>query len=358
MPSNVSLEFAEAQKKFYAATTDEERLVALMEMKSHAPSHKGAENLRSEINRKISNLKSSIERQKSISTKKGSAPTMYVKKDGIGQIAILGMPNTGKSWFLNKMVGKKVAEEATYEFSTFKPEPGMMPYEGGLIQLVELPAIVEGSASGKAQGREIISLARNSDALIILGTPEQQKIVSKELLESKIYLNRKRPPIDVKVSTFKGIQISGKEYLSFPVDQLIGYLKNIGFASSSVIITGKINSIQDVSDALNTSIVYKQCIFINSFELTEHKLVDLKDQIFLMLNKILVYTKKPGYEVDLKDPMALSKDSTLEDLAYYLHKDFAKKLKFAKVWGSTKFPGQRVGPDYILKNKDIVEISI
>lgn len=358
MPSNVSMEFAEAQKKYYAATNDEEKLAALMEMKSTAPSHKGGDNLRAEINRKIAVLKSTIERQKNIATKKGSAPTMYVKKDGVGQIVIVGMPNTGKSWFLNKMVGKKIADEELYEFSTFAPVPGMMDYEGGLIQLVELPAIVSGSASGKAQGKEIISLARNADAIIILGNKEQRDIVVKELELGKIYLNKKRPQIKVVASNFKGIQISGKKFLDFPMEQLIGYLKNIGLANSNVIISGKINSINEVSEALNNSIVYKPCIFLETFKLTDHKMVDLKDQMFLMLNKILIYTKKPGEEAELKDPLALKKGSTLEDLAYHLHKDFAKKLKFAKVWGSTKFPGQRVGPDFELKNKDIVEINI
>ncbi len=358
MPSNVSFEFAQAQKNYYAAETDEARLTALLEMKSTAPSHKGAENLRSEINRKIASLKSSLERQKSQQSKKGSAPTMFVKKEGIGQISIIGEPNTGKSWLLNKLVGKKVVDEEPYEFSTFKPEPGMMLYEGGLIQLVELPAIINGSSLGKAQGKEVISLARNSDALIILGNNEQQEIIKKELINSKIYLNKTRPPIIVKSSSFRGIQISGKEFLNFPVEQLIGYLKNIGFANSSVIISGKINSIGDVSEALNNSIVYKKALFINCRDLTEHKLSDLKDQIFLMLDKILVYTKKPGKEVDLVDPLALPKGATLQDLAEHLHKDFAKKLKFAKLWGSTKFPGQRIGPDHELKNKDIVEINI
>jgi len=358
MPSNVSFEFAAAQQKYDAAVTDEEKLAGLLEMKSTAPTHKGAENLRAEINRKIASLKSKVERSKSTSTKKGSAPSMYVKKDGIGQVAILGMPNTGKSWLLNNLVGKKLTEEANYEFTTYGPVPGMMLYEGGVLQLVELPAIVYGSAKGKVQGKEIISLARNSDAFIILGNEEQRNVVVEELKEAKIYLNKSRPPIIVKSSSFSGIQISGKEYLAFPVEQLIGYLKNTGYANSSVIISGKINSLDEVVEALNVSIVYKKVLFLDAKQITPHLLVDLKDQIFLLLDKVLVYTKKPGKDVEMVDPMALPKGSTLEDLAQHLHKDFAKKLKFAKVWGSTKFPGQRVGPDFELKNKDVVEISI
>ena len=90
----------------------------------------------------------------------------------------------------------------------------------------------------------------------------------------------------------------------------------------------------------------------------DHSLVDVKDRLFLLLDKILVFTKKPGMEADMNDPLSLPRDSTVLDLAKILHKDFAKNLKFAKVWGSTKFAGQRVGPEYVLKNKDIVEIAV
>ena len=358
MSTNVSVEFSAAQSRYDAATTDEEKLAALVEMKSTAPSHKGCESLRSEINKKIAMLRSAVERKQSSAPKKGSAPTMYVKKDGIGQVAILGMPNTGKSWLLNKLVGKKLTEEANYEFTTYEPVPGMMLYCGGMLQLVELPAIVQGSSEGRSQGKEIISLARNSDSILVLGTKEQRDIVINELKESKIFLNRSRPPIEIKVSSFKGIQISGKEFLGFGEDKLIDYLKNTGFSSSSVIITGKIDSIDDVVEALNTSIVYKKALFFDTKNVTDALISELKDHIFSTLNKVLVYTKKPGKDVELIDPMALPKGATLGDLAEHLHKDFAKKLKFAKVWGSTKFPGQRVGPEFELQNKDVVEISI
>jgi uncharacterized protein len=358
MPTNVPIEYQEAEAKYDTASTDEERLAALIEMKSHAPSHKGAEKLRSEINKKIATLKSKVERLQNSSTKKGSAPTMYVKKDGIGQVAIVGMPNTGKSWLLNKLVGKVLAEEADYEFTTYEPVPGMAPYEGGMLQLVELPAIVEGSSKGRVQGKEIISLIRNSDSVLILGKKEQRDVVANELKESKIFLNKTRPPIEIKSSTFRGIQISGKEHLGFSEEKLIEYLKNTGFSNASVIITGKIESIEDVIEAQNTSIVYKKALFLDARNVTDALVAELKDHIFSTLDKVLIYTKKPGKDVELIDPMALAVGSTLENLAEHLHKDFAKKLKFAKVWGSTKFPGQRVGPEFELKNKDVVEINI
>jgi hypothetical protein len=99
-------------------------------------------------------------------------------------------------------------------------------------------------------------------------------------------------------------------------------------------------------------------VFVNPYDVTDHSLIDLKDKLFLLLDTILVFTKKPGREADLNDPLAVPRGATVLDVAKLLHKDFAKNLKFAKVWGSAKFPGQMVGPDFVLKNKDIVEIAV
>ena len=67
-----------------------------------------------------------------------------------------------------------------------------------------------------------------------------------------------------------------------------------------------------------------------------------------------MWTKKPGEEKAEK-PLALKEGSTVEDVANVLHKDF-KKFKFAKIWGSGKFQGQRVARNYELKDGDTVEI--
>ena len=47
----------------------------------------------------------------------------------------------------------------------------------------------------------------------------------------------------------------------------------------------------------------------------------------------------------------------MKDLASTIHKDLAHTLKGARVWGSAKFEGQLVTPDYVLQDRDIVEIK-
>jgi len=81
-------------------------------------------------------------------------------------------------------------------------------------------------------------------------------------------------------------------------------------------------------------------------------------EIYGMASLIRVYTKSPGKEPDLGSPFVLLKDSTLEELAEQIHKDFVTKLKFAKVWGRSVFDGQMIQRDYVLQDGDIVEIHI
>jgi len=360
MANNASIAFGAAQNKYHAAKTPEERLAALLEMQTEMPKHKAAEKLRYDLNKKVAEQKGEIERLKASSAKKGSgAASMFIKKEGTGQIVIVGLPNSGKSWMLNKIAGKKITEETPYPFATKEPAPAMFNYDGSAVQIVELPALIEGSSEGKAQGREIIGIVRNADAVLFTITSEEdKKVLTSELEKSYIYLNRTRPSIVVKASSFPGVQMSGKEFLKFSHLQLEQYLKNSGYANSQVIISGTINSLAEVAEAMDEKICYKKAVFINPYEVDDHSLVDLKDKLFIMLDKILVFTKKPGREADMSAPLSLDKDSTVLDLAKLLHKDFAKNLKFAKVWGSAKFPGQMVGPEYTLKNKDVVEIAV
>jgi ribosome-interacting GTPase 1 len=84
----------------------------------------------------------------------------------------------------------------------------------------------------------------------------------------------------------------------------------------------------------------------------------LKKAVFLNSRTIRVYSKERGKEPDLKTPFTLSAGSSVLELAEIIHKDFVRNLKYACIWGSAKFDGQRVQKDYILKDKDIVEYHV
>jgi hypothetical protein len=85
---------------------------------------------------------------------------------------------------------------------------------------------------------------------------------------------------------------------------------------------------------------------------------ELKKEVYQLLDIVRVYTKVPGKEPDLSEPVILKKGSTIDDVALSVHKDFAAKLRYAKVWGSGKFDGQMVNRDYRVSEGDVIELHI
>jgi len=87
-------------------------------------------------------------------------------------------------------------------------------------------------------------------------------------------------------------------------------------------------------------------------------LEELGENIYRALDIIRVYTKAPGQPPDLNEPVVAKKGSTVEEVAESIHKDFRSQLKYAQVWGSGKFDGQRVKRQHVLQEGDIVELHV
>ena len=77
-----------------------------------------------------------------------------------------------------------------------------------------------------------------------------------------------------------------------------------------------------------------------------------------MLDVIRVYTKTPGNKADMTDPIVLETGSTLEIAAIAIHKSFANRMKYARIWGSGKFDGIMVKRDHVLQDGDIIELHV
>ncbi len=365
MPANVSYEYANAQRKYDEAKTTEEKLIALQEMASTAPSHKGAENLRKDISRKIASLKSKMEKQTAATKKSGY--TINVKKEGAGQVLVVGLPNSGKSTFLAEYTNAK-PEIAAYPFTTTKPEIGTLNYGGANIQLIELPSFLE---SGELSS-QIYSMIRVSDALVLIISDDniyQLEQIIKYLEKKDIYLVKKKPNVKVIKSDFLGVAFVNEPNLLVDKEKAINLLKDSGYRSHTFILNQKIN-MDDLLLIINPRAKYLDCICVNvpindikkssnfykKIEIFDfHDKEDVTDKIFNMLNKIIVYTKKPGKKADTKEPLVLDDNTTVLSAAKDIHKTIYKNLKSARVWGSTRYPGQEVSKNYILKNKDIVE---
>lgn len=365
MPANASYEFGVAQRKYDEAKTDEEKVIALQGMLSTAPTHKGSENLRRDISKRIADLKNKMEKRAAALKKTGHS--VGIRKEGAGQVVIIGLANSGKSTFLTKFTNAKPVI-APYPFTTTKPEIGTLNYGGALIQLVELPSFLE----SKEMANKLFSIIRSADAIVFLvpnsEIEQRDKLIS--LLESQdIYVTKQKPKIELNKSSELGITFINEQNLALTKEQAISLLKDSGYRNHTVIL-GQKTTTNDLLLLMNPRAVYIPSIFVimpfskvkidaNNYKTI--KTFDFKDEtkiteeIFKMVNKIIVYTKKPGQKADLSDPLVLEKGTNVKEAAKQIHKSISKELKSAKVWGSTRFPGQNVSKDYVLQDRDIVE---
>lgn len=310
MPINAGYEYAAAQKVYDEAKTTQEKIRALQGMLTAAPKHKGAEKLLQEIKTKISKLKEKQEKDKA--RKKSSGKSFFIKKEGAAQVALVGVTNSGKSFLLSKLTGAKV-EIAEYEYTTKKPEVGVLDYEGVKIQLIEIPALFPGMAT-KGMGPTWFSVVRNCDLVVMVldgkrDCSEQLKIIEAEFKEAFISFGDQRERIDYG-DVMPCLVVINKEFKHIKTKYKVSFIS------------------------------------------------DLRENIWKKLGLIYVFTKMPGKPKDYP-PVALKKGSLVQNLAEIVHKDFIKRFKYAKIWGkSVKHNGTSVGLEHALEEKDTIEFHL
>src|SRR4030043_1045331 len=330
MPANLPPEYFNAEKRFKQASTPSEKITALEYLISTVPKHKGTDKLRADLRRRLSQF-----RKETLSKKKGGRGDLYVvQKEGAAQIALVGFPNTGKSSLLACLTNA-LPVIADYPISTLTPLPGMMPFEDIQIQLVDLPPIGNEATDGWVSG-----ILRYADALILIVDLIEDSEVQAELLIDQL----KRWNIHI-ISNLKS-QISDSQ-------TSVGLFKRALIVANKNDLPGSEDNFFRLRERYESTC---QCIAISA--LKKENLEELKRAFFNISGIIRVYSKPPGKEPDLSTPFTIPSGSTLLDLARFIHKDFLFNLKFARIWGSAKFDGQRVEKNYVLKDRDIVEFHV
>ncbi|WP_175059610.1 GTP-binding protein [Thermococcus sp. 2319x1] len=386
MPTNVTAEYLAAEEEYRQAKTIPEKIRALEKMYATVPKHKGTEKLRLQIKRKLAELRKELEKQQS--QRKGGGYSFSVKKEGAAQIALAGLPNVGKSSLLKVLAGVE-ADVADYPFTTVEPIPGMMKHKDVQIQLVEVPGLIEGAALGKGMGTQLLSVIRNADAIAIVvdlsqDPINQMEIILREFERAGIKINKRKPKVEIRRMPTGGIVINGQDLIQGDVSEVMKMLREEGIHSAEITVKEPV-TLEEFSDALDESLVWRKAIIIankgdapgskenyeklvkaygDRFKIVpvsakkKANIETLKEELYELAGIIRVFTKSPGEEPSYP-PIALKKGSTVLDVAERIHKDFAKNFKYARVWGkSAKFPGQRVGPDHVLEDGDIVEIHV
>ena len=138
MPANLTPDYLAAEQSYKRADTSQEKIAALERMFAALPKHKGTEKMQADIKHRLSEARR--ESQKIRNAGAHSAPAYLVKREGAGQLVLLGAPNSGKSQLVCALTHAH-SEVANYPFSTRMPVAGMMRFEDVQIQLVDLPPL-------------------------------------------------------------------------------------------------------------------------------------------------------------------------------------------------------------------------
>lgn len=305
--------------------------------------------------------------------KKGGKGVGYgIRKAGDATVLLVGFPSVGKSTLINKLSNVE-SRVGNYDFTTLDVIPGVMEYNGARIQILDVPGIIEGASSGKGRGKEIFSVVRIADLVVILGDVdkiEQVEILKKELYDSGFRLDQRRPDVRIDKKEKGGIHITSVRLDRLNQETIKSVLREFKIHNCEVTIRDKIDIDQLIDCVMGNRVYVPSLVALNKSDkgdrfkdyleisaLEGRNIELLKESIWEKLGLVRIFLKKAGKEPDLKEPLVLRGNPTVRDVCEKIHRDIKSSFRFARVWGeSARFPGQKLGLEHKLKDRDIVEI--
>ena len=237
--------------------------------------------------------------------------SLQVRREGAAQIALVGPPNAGKSSLLQALSDIQI-KTGDYAFTTLRPVPALTRIGGVLVQLVEIPGLIEGAHEDRGGGRALLGVLRNADAIVFCHAanepPAALEVVRREVAAAEI----EKPAILVRTKA---------DELGERFDALA----------------------DEDDDSVHVSV------------LDDASLDRLREVIWRLTGLIRVFPERDGRPDD--EPFALPSAATVADLADRVHHDLGARATGARVRGpSARFDGQHVGRGHVLRDGDVVEI--
>src|SRR5436853_7147315 len=110
--------------------------------------------------------------------------SIAVRREGAAQIAFVGPPNAGKSSLLQALSSIQI-RTGDYAFTTTRPVPALTRIGGVLVQLVEIPGLIEGAGEDRGGGRALLGVLRAADAIVFCtrasSPPDDLAVVRREV---------------------------------------------------------------------------------------------------------------------------------------------------------------------------------
>ena len=308
-----------------------------------------------------------------------------VRKTGDGTVVLLGFPSVGKSTLLNAITNSE-SRVGAYAFTTLTVIPGTLEYKHAKIQVLDVPGVVHGAAAGTGRGKEVLAVIRNSDLILILLDvfhPEHLDALLKEVYDSDVRINQKKPDVRIEKAARGGINIGSTVKLTHLDFQTIkDMMMEFKINNANVTIREDIDADRLIDVIEGNKVYIPAIIVLNKIDMVDRTQLEraknllkpdlcvsadkgtnigaLKDLIYDKLRITSIYLKEYNKKADMDVPLIMWQGATLKDLCSKLHKDFVSKFKFAKIWGkSAKYGGQKIVKlDHALMDGDIVELRI
>jgi hypothetical protein len=324
MPANLTPAYEKAEARYRQAASDEERLAGLQEMLSAIPKHKGTEKMQADLKRRLSQLRRAEQRA---SHSKGPDP-FHIPRSGAGQVVLIGPPNTGKSSLL-AVTTNAAAKVAEFPFTTIVPQPGMWTHDDVPIELVDTPPLTsEHVPTG------------------LMGTIRTADVVCVVVEASDAALEQTEMVLDV-------LRERGLALRSVARNALNG---TNGEVRPGLLVLNKADAGEPAVATTLRELYAGELEVVSVSAETKQGLEAWFRRLWQLLAMVRVYAKEPGRPADLHKPFVLPVNSTVADLARQIHRDLPDTMKYARLWGHSRFEGQHVHKTESLCDRDIVEI--
>lgn len=378
MPTNLPPQARAVYEEYQNATDPGEKIKKLEEYLSLIPKHKGTENLREQVKKKLAKLRVKKEKKKKKGTKTTQLFTVPKKLDV--QLPFFGVPECGKSSLFKVLTGAmpKIGKR------TRVPHQGAFYFQGVGIQIVDLPPIFSTDLRATPHGTELMGIARNADLLcLVLDLSQsiswQWETLIESFKEARIKLKAKKPPVTFKELKKGGIRIFGIDYLPLDERELREIISSAGISNCVFEAYGELSR-EETLNTISRDISRKPAIIVGTkadisgsksgleklesitdlpivvtSSTLEKGITSLGKMVIERLNLIRVWTSSG----DRKRAVVLKKGATVKDAAEKIHSSFAENLRYAKVTRKgAKVERKRVGADFQLQDNDQITFTL